>query len=175
MSLDWKEQLTIACIVKDAVRAADANGVWQYYLPEVAATEEQVRTAERVVGGVLDGHYRDFLRHANGWKKALQNIDIHGTSELISEEARAHYHGLLDAIEDGVFLDAGVRRVDLNVIAGSRIEGDMFCIVKPPASQAGQVLWIAGTVVDRFPSFAEFFLALVDYNRRELKRLQGKT
>lgn len=168
MSLDWKTELTIACTVRDAVRAADTKRLWQYYMPEVAATEEQIRTAERILGCPLDGQYREFLRYANGWRRVLQNIDIHGTSELISEEVRAHYADLLKATDRAVFLDLGLQRTDVYVIAGARIDGDMFCMAKPATAKSGQVFWIAGTVVDRFPGFEACFLSVVDYNRREI-------
>jgi hypothetical protein len=36
----------------------------------------------------------------------------------------------------------------------------------------GTVVWLAGTEVDRFPSFERFFLAMIDYNRLELQKLQ---
>jgi hypothetical protein len=36
----------------------------------------------------------------------------------------------------------------------------------------GTVIWLAASEVDRFPSFEAFFLAMIDYNRLELHKLQ---
>jgi hypothetical protein len=33
------------------------------------------------------------------------------------------------------------------------------------ASQPGMVVWLAGSEIDRFPSFDEYFMAMVDYDR----------
>ena len=174
MPINWKQELAVAVIVKNDVQAADTTGLWQHHLPDVAATEDQITMTERALGFSIDAKYREFLRHANGWKKFLQNIDIHGTHELTSEAERQSYAGLIGVIEGEVFTQLGILRSEVYVVAGSAIEGDMFCMTRNVQSTAGQVFWIAGTLVDRFPSFDEFFLALVDYNRRELQRLQGK-
>jgi hypothetical protein len=40
-------------------------------------------------------------------------------------------------------------------------------------SSPGGVVWPAGSEIDRWSSFDEFFLAMVDYIRLELQQLQG--
>jgi hypothetical protein len=42
------------------------------------------------------------------------------------------------------------------------------------ASQPGMVGWLAGSEIDRFPSFDEYFIATVDYNRLEVQHLQSE-
>jgi hypothetical protein len=34
----------------------------------------------------------------------------------------------------------------------------------------GVVIWFAGYEIERFANFDEYFLAMMDYNRRELRR-----
>jgi hypothetical protein len=36
----------------------------------------------------------------------------------------------------------------------------------------GVVIWFAGEEIDRFFDFDEFFLAMVEYNRRELEDMK---
>ena len=43
------------------------NHVWEYYLPEVRATLQQVKDMERQLGFEFPEDYKDFLLHANGW------------------------------------------------------------------------------------------------------------
>jgi hypothetical protein len=173
MGTDWKKELTIACLVIKAVQAADVTRLWQYSLPEVASTEEQVSSAERALGCKLDGQYRKFLSFANGWKRALQNIDIHGTTELTSTEVQKFYSGLIASIDISNFTDLGINQKEICIIAGSRIDGDIFFMENRTTPGDRKIIWMAGTLIDQFPCFDEFFLALVDYNRRELARLRG--
>lgn len=37
----------------------------------------------------------------------------------------------------------------------------------------GMVIWFAGSEIERFPSFREYFLAMVDYNQRVVQRLES--
>ncbi len=41
------------------------------------------------------------------------------------------------------------------------------------AATPGVIIWLAGSEVDRFPDFNEFFAAMVDYNRADIDRALG--
>ena len=66
--MDWKRELVIAHLVKQKIAEADVDGVWENTLPEVAASENQLMMLEDQLGYGLDPQYREFLRHANGWR-----------------------------------------------------------------------------------------------------------
>lgn len=76
---------------------------------------------------------------------------------------------ILDAIEDSVLESSGFLRDQLLPIAATSTDKDLFVITKPASPNPGIVIWFAGDEIDRFESFTEFFLAMIDYNREELK------
>jgi hypothetical protein len=46
-------------------------------------------------------------------------------------------------------------------------------IGKPLSLHDGAVFWIAGSLVDKFSDFENYFLSMIDYNREELKALKS--
>ena len=57
-------------------------------------------------------------------------------------------------------------------IAAFRDDMDLFLLTTPGAPTPGEVLWFAGGLIDRFPDFEEYFLAMADYTRRQVQRLR---
>ncbi|HYE17891.1 MAG TPA: SMI1/KNR4 family protein [Tepidisphaeraceae bacterium] len=167
---DWKTELAVAVLVKQALRAADVHEIYPFSLPRVAATSDAVEGAERHLGRRLDGEYREFLLHADGWPHFFQRIDLFGTPELRAEGSLLRAWELIDAAVPSPALH-GLDKRDLMPIAFGQNSLDVFVLVNQGA-QAGQVVWLAGEEVDSFPSFSEFFLAMIDYNRAELPHIQ---
>ncbi len=58
-------------------------------------------------------------------------------------------------------------------LAASPVDRHLFVMTRKSAPQPGVVVWFDGAEVDRFPSFDEFFLAMMDYNREEIQALRG--
>jgi hypothetical protein len=80
-----------------------------------------------------------------------------------------HAAEMLRFVEEDVLADGGLRREELLPIAASPIDLDLFVMTRKSASQPGLVVRLAGAEIDRFPSFSEYVLAMVDYNRLELR------
>lgn len=49
---------------------------------------------------------------------------------------------------------------------------DTFVPIKPGNPNAGTAVWLSGDEIDRFPSFHEFYLSMLDSNRLEVKTLK---
>lgn len=160
-------------LIKQAIDDLDRGRLWEYRLPRVAATEEQLRDLEKALGEPLDPAYRLFLSFAGGWPAFLQEIDLFGPEDLLGGPSNQTAGAMLSYIEESVLEAAGMRREDLIPIAVSRHDLDLFVIRRPSARQPGEVLWLAGSVIDRYPNFDEYFLAMMDHNRRELERLRA--
>lgn len=57
-------------------------------------------------------------------------------------------------------------------IGSSKADMDVFILVSERSSKnAGEVLWLAGSEVERYPDFREFFEAMVNYNAELAQRL----
>ena len=122
----------------------------------------------------LDPGYRDFLRHAGGWPAFYQTVDLFGPDELLGSPQFAAAREALLSMEDEALAECGEAPCNLLPIAATSEDLDLFLIAGPEAETPGQVFWYAGGLIDTFPSFTEYFLAMVDYNRDEIRRLEEK-
>jgi hypothetical protein len=172
MISDWKNEIAVAWYVQNECSKLDTVKLWQYYLPRVAATEQELAQAEKTLEQSLDPRYRDFLGYANGWPGLLNDIDLFGTAELCGPMMqRAQL--ILDSIDDEVWTTSSVERSDLVPIGLSREQHDLFVMLKPGSTAEGLTIWLAGYEIQRFPTFDEFFLAMVDYNRLRYEELRN--
>lgn len=170
--MNWKERIVELVLVKQRIDELDESGLWEYRLPGVAATPAQLDAVEAELGEALDPMYRRFLEHAGGWRAFLQTVDLFGPGDLLGGERFRHATQMLGFVEDSVLDAAGFSRGDLLPIAASPVDLDLFVMARPCSPAPGVVLWLAGSEVDRWPNFEEFFLAMVDYNRLEVRRFE---
>jgi hypothetical protein len=169
---DWKQRIAVMALVKQKLAEVDTEGLWEHRLPRVAASQERLREVEAHLGEALDPSYRDFLRHADGWPAFYQTVDLFGSDDLLGGERFRHAEEMLGYAEDEQLASPGLRR-DLLPIAASAVDLDLFVMTRRSSARPGTVIWLAGSEVDRFPSFDEYFLAMIDYNRTEVQSLQA--
>lgn len=171
--VNWQARIAELVIVKQTIDELDTSRLWEHRLPGVAATQAQLEAVETALGEPLDAGYRNFLEHAGGWRAFWQTVDLFGPDDLLGSERFVHACEMLGFVEDGVLGDGGLRRSDLLPIAASPVEPDLFVMTRRSSPPPGRVVWLAGAEIDRWSSFDEFFLAMVDYNRLELRHLTG--
>jgi hypothetical protein len=158
-------------LIKSEIAKADHQKIWPYSLPRVAAESAHMASAEAALGFEIDNGYRDFLLHADGWPAFYQSVDLFGTPELLGNERMRQAQQMLSRVERQVIESSGVAVEALLPIAATEQDLDLFVMTTPKSSRPGEVIWFAGGEVQRFTSFAEYFLAMEDYNRRELAAL----
>jgi len=173
MIRDWKTEIAIAWKVQEETAKLDKSKLWEYFLPKVGATQEELAGVEAALGFTLDSRYREFLSYANGWRCFLQRVDLFGTSELRDKHLMQTVFSMLEEIDTEMLRVRGVARSDLLPIGFSSHQSDIFVLLKSNSPKAGTVIWLAGYEVERFLTFDDFFLAMVDYNRLRFKKLQG--
>jgi hypothetical protein len=170
---NWKERIVQMVLVKQRLEEVDTEKFWEYRLPKLAADEQTLRQVETDLGMPLDPEYREFLKHAGGWPAFYQTVDLFGPEELLgSPEFMAARQALL-SMEDEALAECGEAPRNLVPIAATQQDLDLFLIAGPEANTPGQVSWYAGGLIDTFPTFTEYFLAMVDYNRNEIQRLEA--
>lgn len=170
---DWKSRIVEFVLVKQALREADREDLWPHQLPGVAATVAQLLAVEARLGEPLDPAHRAFLATAGGWRGLFQTIDLLGPEELLGGTRWGRATELLGYVSDDVLISAGLRREHLLPIAASTVENDVFVIGLRSSRTPGVVVWFAGDEVERFASFDDFFVRMVDYNRREIQKLRA--
>jgi hypothetical protein len=168
MSDQWKKDIAIAFLVKQRIWELDQGRLWPFHYPELAATEAELIAVEEQLGYPLASEYRLFLSCANGWQCFYQRVDLFGTAELLGGLRMSAAMELLGWLEEDVLPFCGYSQADLLPIAISRDDLTLFCLTKPSHPRPGQVLWFSGKLIETFPDFREFFLAMCDYNRKEV-------
>ena len=173
MIQDWREEIAIAWHIKNETAKLDTEGLWEYPLPRIAATEQQLAEAEASIGHKLDPRYRQFLSFANGWKSFYQDVRLFDTDEL-SDSALIEGEdlSLRESVPEGRKMK-NANANDLLPIAMSTTDRDLFVIGRPGSPVDGQVFWLSGGEIDRFASFDDYFLAMVDYNRLEYQNFKS--
>jgi hypothetical protein len=171
----WKERIVQMVLVKQRLDEVDTDDLWDYTLPRLAAGEEVLQRVEAALGMALDPEYREFLKHAAGWPAFYQSVDLFGPEELLGSPEFTAARDALLSMEDQALAECGEAPRNLLPIAATREDLDLFLIAGPEAHMPGRVFWYAGGLIDTFPSFTEYFLAMVDYNREEIQRLEQKS
>ena len=168
--MDWRLDIVTAVAVDQALMRVDVDGLWEYSLPELRASEQEIADAEKRVGFRLPEQYRSFLHYANGWQYFYQDVNIFGTGELLGGELHDQAEELLEVAKEVLPpLD-----YDLDCffpIAASMTQIDLFVIGKVGSLWEGQVIWIAGDIIDEYESFLEYFRSMVAYNKRRATKL----
>jgi SMI1 / KNR4 family (SUKH-1) len=171
---DWKQRIAQLVLVKQKLAELDTKGLWQYRLPAVAATEAKLKSVEQRLGEALDPAYRAFLLHADGWPAFYQTVDLFGSDDLAGGDRLHRAADMLSYVEEDVLTRGDLRREELLPIAASAVDLDLFVLTKRSAALPGAVVWLAGYEIDRFPSFDEYFMAMIDYNRLEVQNLRSE-
>ncbi|MDR2157162.1 MAG: SMI1/KNR4 family protein [Clostridiales Family XIII bacterium] len=166
----WKDQIAVLYLVQNEVQRLDQLGLYEYYYPELAATEAQLTAVEAHLGHRLDQDYRDFLLCANGWKGFIQDFNLFGTGDLMGSALMDDAMLTLQIYDEEHVLEAsGFTKAELLPIAAAPFGKDLFTIARPTSRQPGVVVWFAGEEIERRPDFREYFLAMTDYNRLEIE------
>ncbi len=113
------------------------------------------------------------MRHANGWPAFYQSVQLFGTEELLGNAAMNNALRIVSYLDDSVLKTSGVGRTALLPVAATDMDMDVFAFDRTGSSSQAPVIWFAGTEVQRFGSFSDYFLAMVDYNRAELAALKN--
>lgn len=167
MTSDWRKLIAIAHLVRQRLAEVD-GGLWPHHLPEVAATEERLAAFEAELGEPLPAAYRRFLARADGWSAFYQAVDLFGLEDLSSGKRRARALSFLLPL-DPLEPVCGLDRSEVLPIGVSQETEDLFLIGRSTSRKPGHVFWIAGQLIEEFPDFEEFFLAMVDYNREDVR------
>jgi len=166
---EWKDRIAVLLLVQNEIQRLDTQGLWQYYYPELAATEEQLAAVEAKLGHKLDKEYRDFLSCANGWEGFMQTVNLFSTKDLMGSPLMDYAMEMLTILDDEHVIKAsGFEKAELLPIAATSQDRDLHVITRETSHQPGIVLWYAAEEIDRFPSFVEYFLAMADYNRLQI-------
>ena len=166
--MDWRLDIVTAVAVQQALMRVDVDELWEYSMPELRASEQEIADTEDRLGYKLPGEYRSFLLYADGWKYFLQDVNLFGTSDLLGGELHDEAEELLEVAKE-VLPPLDYDLDSFFPIAASMTQIDLFVIGKVGSQWEGQVIWIAGDIIDEYESFLEYFRSMVAYNKEQAK------
>jgi len=166
MSIDWELEISKLVVVKQAIAEADEKKLWPHHFPRVGATEQDVSKLKILVDKEIPQQFLAFLKYANGWPGFYQTVDLLGTDDFFNQEINSYSTEILE--QTVVAEDV---KHNLLPIAVTKYDIDLFCL----SLKTGEVYWYAGTEVEIFSDFNEYYLSMVDYNRRELSLLKSNS
>jgi hypothetical protein len=155
----WQDRIAIMFLIQEEIQKLDKVGLWQYYYPELAATEQQLIVAESHLGHTIDDYYRDFLMCANGWKSFSQTINLFGSEDLMGSDLMNYALDILNVMDNAYSFEyTGFSKEDFLPIAATYEEKDLYVITRPTSRQPGIVIWFSGQEIERYQNFEEYFL-----------------
>jgi len=161
--MNWKDEVVKLVYLKQALKEVDTEGLWTFNLPKVAASAEEVANLKSELNFPLSAELMDFLLVANGWDAFYQDVNLFGTTDYLGSKLFLFAREMFSAIEGDVISATGFAREDFIPIAVSTTDRDIFTL-----SRTGEVFWFAGDLIDKFDSFGEYYLAMLDYHRVEI-------
>ncbi|MET8150162.1 SMI1/KNR4 family protein [Actinoplanes sp. NPDC049668] len=169
----WDAEIATMRAIKDRIAQGDGENLWRHEPPRLGAPENALVAVEAALGVRLHADYRTFLTRCDGWSAVFQENDLFGTAELLGE-------ALLDARELVSYLEPnvveeldGITPTSVIPIAMSATSIDVFVSPVLQGCQTSTVIWLAGSEVERFDNFADYFGAMVRYNEEEARDLLG--
>lgn len=163
----WKKLIVILVHIRSQLMEADKEKLWEYHLPGLATSKDEIWEVQEKMHICLSEDYKMFLLCANGWPCFYQMVDLFGTNELISDKMSRALKMLSYECENNKELLE--MRSFLLPVAVSRIDMDLFVMVLKKGKQFGEIIWLAGGVIDKFESFTDFFKAMIEYNKLDLE------
>lgn len=173
MERDWRPEIVQMAMIKQAIHAADSAGLWEYHYPRVAATPEKLTLAEEGLGFRLEPGYRGFLGYGDGWPSFYQNVDLFGIDDLLGSPRMIMARELLSFLEPVALDQAGLLDATLVPIAATTEDIDLFVMTVVDGVLQPPVVWFAGSEIDRFETFGDYVLSMIELNRRGLPSLGG--
>lgn len=166
----WPALIGSLVLVKQTLAQVD-GGLWPHHYPEVKAGEEIIAATERLLGLRLSPSYRGFLLHANGWKGFFQAVDLLQAEGLIAGSHRAMFDASYGALREDEWKAIGLTRSHTLPFGISLRDKDAF-VFDLTQEREGEfrVVWLAGEMIDDWPSFIDFFKSMIEYNRQEVQQ-----
>lgn len=173
MTVDWRPMIVELIGIQRRIFELDTEGIWEFHYPRVAAPEQSLLEAERARAMRFDAAHRNFLTFADGWPSVYQSVDLFGCDDLAGGPRFDVACSMLEATDPEVRATAMGSATGLLPIAATMVDLDLFVMPVVDGNVGPTVVWLAGSEVDRFESFDEFFATLIRFNREELAALGG--
>jgi hypothetical protein len=150
--------------------------IHEYYPAGRPATEFELKVVEGCLGEALHPVYRSFLKQAAGWRHACLDMILFAPEDLIAGpnyERGREALGWLD--EESVLTHYGLAASDFIVAGMAESSIDLIALQRRTAPEPGLVRWFAGYEIESYPTFGDYFHAILNLNRRRLERLREET
>jgi hypothetical protein len=154
----WPDLIAAMGQLREQVSQVDED--FEFTIPHLAATQEQLAAAEQRLGHALDPQHKEFLSYGNGWPEFYMGNALLGTEELGQGMAWAEVTETLDAfysaLEDPSLVPPRAQIYPFSFDPGA---ATVFAIWKDgPVTDGGHpVLWLPAVDTEPYENFFDFF------------------
>lgn len=167
----WPDLIAAMGQLREQVSQVDPG--FEFTIPHLAATPEQIAAAEQRLGHPLDPQHKEFLSSGNGWPEFYMGSALLGTEELGQGMAWAEVNDELDAFYSSLEDPAVVPpRDQIYPISFDPGGSTIFAIWKDgPVTDGGHpVLWLPWSDTEPYENFFEFFRMVYQEYESELEQ-----
>lgn len=174
MDSDWDSLIRELKCIRTLVEKADTEHLYEYFSPYASVPEKEIQEVEQLKES-LNEQYRSFLLKAGGWPAFFQAIELFSPQDLLSGERHKRALILVSYLDnENVFEFEGLNSNDFLPIAVSSVDLDVFVLGREGSSVAGQVFWFAAYLIEKYPSFMEFFRAVIELHKDQLQDFSNR-
>jgi hypothetical protein len=154
----WPDLIAAMGQLREQVSQVDED--FEFTIPHLAATPEQIAAAEQRLGHALDPQHKEFLSYGNGWPEFYMGNTLLSTEELGQGMAWAEITETLDAfyssLEDPSVVPPRSQIYPFSFDPGA---ATVFAIWKDgPVTDGGHpVLWLPAVDTEPYENFFDFF------------------
>lgn len=165
---DWPAKIVELVRLKERIATLDADGIFPYTLPAVAAPEPRLAEFEERTGITLDAGHRSFLAAADGWPAFFETQDLLSLDQLSGGAHRDAFTGWIESAPPQAKA-AGYSAATLLPIA---VDLEMPLFAAMPIADGrveSRVLSLDPSgIIDDFASFEEYIDSTIAYTRNNL-------
>jgi len=164
-AISWPVEIARLYKVKEAIAALDADGIYKFSAPRLAASDIDIQRLKTSIPVQWDKSYLGFLRFANGWPHFLQNTYLFGTEDFAGDL----YRQIAESLRFRLPMNSERFKfvwTEQNClpIGGSLLDNSIFVIERK--HQGARVAWLNTDEVDGYIGFEDFFIAMIEYNKQ---------
>lgn len=154
----WPDLIAEMGLLRQRVSAVKDE--FPFTIPHLAATDDELRTAESRLGRPLDAQHRDFLHHGNGWPEFYLSSSLLSAEQLGDGPAWVEANLILDIFYGE--LDEGhpyPSRAEVYPITHDESGRNVFAIWSngPKSAGGAPVFWFPWSDTEPYDNFFEFF------------------
>ncbi|MEH3077134.1 MAG: hypothetical protein PGN11_10720 [Quadrisphaera sp.] len=165
MTDHWGTSIGLLIHIKTQILHADPDDIYGSEPPHLGASDADLDLAELRLSEKIDPQHRQLLQHADGWPRFFISNYLLTSQQLSDPLVIAQTRKSNELAIEHLDIDLD----DWGLIAKDFEGRSTMLIGRTSRPFAGQVLWLDGEEIDRFPTVRDWFESMIAYHREGLE------